>query len=384
MKQVCLLCQRQAIDRNLFCPEPDCPAEQAPFVFEQGEWFEDFEILRLVVSVRSAALYKAQHHRQHVLLKIAHPGQENRTRLGREVEFLRKFAAPTSIVGWLPQLQPAYINTTIDEDPYGITMVGENLLCFAVFSYVEGDSLHHLLLQRKYLWINDAGWISIQLAQALQQMHDAHKLHLALNPSSLLVRFDKKNQPKILLWDLGQLLDKDTAEAGKLAAISSTSPAHLAPELLDDSNSPFHSAPLSFATDVYSIGTIFFEMLVGNPLHAHTLRSDEEVRRNVQSGRRHRMTRQADASAVAQIITKSLNQSPESRQANIAQFLAALLNETDGRKVPLFVALAPKETRSWFALPRLSLATLWLWIIALTVIAALVVSAVWLSQSGLD
>ena len=387
MKQICLLCQRQAADQNLFCPEPDCLAEQAPFIFEPGEWFEDFEIIRRIVLLRTGALYKARQKEKDVLLKIAHPGKGNLERLQREAVFLRQFIDPDSPLTYLPQLHPAYMGTDVDSDPCGRAMVGESQVYFSVFGYSEGEPLNQLLLQRNHLWINYVGWIIIQLADAIQLLHDDQKLHLSLCPESILIRFDKKKQPRILLWDLGFLWDmgESVVDDKNLEPRKKTftlpwprhvSPAYIPPELM------VLEAPLTAASDIFGIGSTFFEMLVGNPIYAHALRSDAEVEKNIQSGRRHRITHGADAERVASMVQKMTEPSTQARQQDIEQLLDDLEEAPTMGGSPLFVRLPPEERGRRFPFLNISPVMLWAWLIALLVIAIIVFIAVLASQPG--
>ncbi|MCB0209714.1 MAG: protein kinase [Anaerolineae bacterium] len=381
MKQICLFCQRQAADQNLFCPEPDCSAEQAPFIFEAGEWFEDFEILRRIALSRTGVLYKARQQEKDVLLKIAHPGKDNLERLKRETLFLHQFVDPESPFTYLPQLQRPYLGTDIESDPCGRSMIDESQVYFSVWSYCEGEPLSQLLLQRNHLWINYVGWIVIQVADAIQLMHDDRKLHLSLSPESLLIRFDKKKCPRILLWDLGLLWDMDKVavdhenfslqeEAFTCLKPRYASPAYLPPELST-------TAPLlTAAADIYGIGTVFFEMLVGKPIYAHALRSDAEIEKTIQSGRRHRIHHGVDTEHVTKLIQKMIEPSPQVRQQSIDQLLEDLETPSAAEEPPLFVRLPAEERNRRLALPNVSPAMLWVWIIALLVIVVIIFMAV--------
>ena len=92
MKRICLMCRRASPDDNLFCQETFCPAEMSPMIFNDGDWLGDIEILRPVAVLRSSALYEAMQAKRRVLLKVAHPGPENKERLKREAVFFRAAA----------------------------------------------------------------------------------------------------------------------------------------------------------------------------------------------------------------------------------------------------------------------------------------------------
>lgn len=53
MKQVCLLCERTALDNNLYCQEIYCPAEKSPNILDYGEWIGDIEIIKPITILRA-------------------------------------------------------------------------------------------------------------------------------------------------------------------------------------------------------------------------------------------------------------------------------------------------------------------------------------------
>lgn len=326
MKQVCLLCERTSPDGNLFCQETYCPAEMSPLILDYGEWFGDIEIVRLLVVLRSAAIYEVMHQKQRKYMKLAHPGPENRERLKREAEFLRELAGSKDMLDSLPTLLPAYAGTTIKQDSYGKTMLRGHLLYFYLFEFRPGDTLREVLVKNPQLWVNHVGWITIDVAAAVNVMHRRGVYHYGLAPEGILVDFDEKhNVPQVMLLDLGIVSSKETLR--QVWYPMWAPPAYTAPELAPvDSNVVRHD----FRTDVFGLGLCLYEMLVGEPVYPFKLRSDEEVYRLVLRNKRVEMNRVEDVEPVARIATQAVQPRPDDRQSNaadVAQQLRVVVGE---------------------------------------------------------
>lgn len=365
MRQVCLQCGRVSAAGDLFCQELDCPAERSPTILDPGDWFGDIEIVKPVIVLRSGVLYEACRQKKKVYLKVAHPGPENKERLQREAEFLqalqvRKLHQPT-----LPYLLPPYVNTTIVQDPYGKTMLRGHLLYYTLFEYFEGQPLRHVLQRNPQLWITHVGWLAMTLALTVNYMHSQGRFHFGLSPDSLLVRFDEKpSAPRILLFDLGVITDKDHLRQDWYPSV--VLPAYLAPELVDAR--PAEVAP-SYRPDVYGLGMVLYELLVGEPPIPFRLRNDDDVLRAVVRGQRVTMYRLEDVRTTAQIAQQATSLRPEERQASAHEFAKQLR--------ALFGDVPPPRRSPW---P--SPATIFLAVITLLIIAFLIALAVMLSSAG--
>jgi serine/threonine protein kinase len=327
MKQVCLACRRTELDRNLFCQELYCPAEMSPTILAVGDTMSDFEIIKPVITLRSSALYEAQHQKKKdkVYLKIAHPGAEHKERLKREAEFLAflqkdgKVPPPT-----IPKLLPPYVNTTLAQDSYGKTMLGGHLLYFCLFEFVEGEPLSDVLGKQPQMWITHVGWIVSRLAATINFLHLNNIYHLGLSPESVLLRFDKDPYaPRILLYDLG--ISADHYTIADTWYPSFVLPAYTSPELTPGNG----RLKANYKTDVYGVGLILYEMLIGQPTFPYHLRGDAEVYEDVRRGRRVRMRRE-DADQVGQIAVRATDVEPDRRveDANVlSQELTTLFGE---------------------------------------------------------
>ncbi len=329
MKQVCLLCERTSSDGNLYCQEVYCPAEMSPNILGYGEWLGDIEIVKPVMVLRSSVLYEATHQNNKVFMKVAHPGKENKERLKREAEFLSQMQLRREQNKYLPVLLPPYVGTTTKADPFGKTMLKEHLLYFYLFEHFEGEPLRDILMKNPQLWINHIGWLLISLASAVAFIHSKGIYHLGLSPESVLVRFDDEpNVPRILLFDLG--IASDAAHIQQSWYPFGALPAYTAPELVN-----LQAFRPDYRTDVYGLGLVLYELLVGEPAFTFKLHSDTEVYRAVQRNQRVRMNRVEDVKAVADIALQAVNQQIAHRQQDarvMAQQLMAYFGPVPGEK----------------------------------------------------
>ena len=192
----CGLCRHSRLDDNLWCQEPQCPVEDAPGRLRAGDRAGEVEIVQWITTLPAATLYKARRGAEVVLLKVAHPGYEDK--LKREALFLAGHAHPV-----LPRLLPALSLAAPAEHPYGRTAARGRIVYFAVFEYVEGQVLREFLDRDPQPWYLTTGWLIAGLADALAFLNDRSLLHLCLSPEVVLVRFDQENVPRPILTDLG-------------------------------------------------------------------------------------------------------------------------------------------------------------------------------------
>jgi serine/threonine protein kinase len=317
VKRICLYCERTSSDSNLFCQETYCPAEMAPYIFDYGEWLGDIEVTRPITVLRSSALYEARHNGQSVLLKVAHPGREHTERLKREVAILAGLASAKDREG-LPRLLPPYANASVDKEAYGRAMYREHLLYYALFEHAQGDPLRDVLLKNPQLWVFHVGWIATSLARALALLQSKGHYHLGLTPESLLVRFPPESAaPEVLLIDLGVASTAEGLAQDWYPAL--VPPAYTAPELIDGPARP------NYAGDVYGVGLILYELLVGSPAYPYKLRSEAEVYAAVRTGRPVWMSRVEDVRDVAALAVSAVSPDPAQRPKSAAELASQLL-----------------------------------------------------------
>jgi serine/threonine protein kinase len=111
-------------------------------------------------------------------------------------------------------------------------------------------------------------------------------------------------------------------------------PAYTAPELADGGRS---GGRVDYRTDVFGVGLVLYEMLVGKPVYPFKLLSDEQVYEAVTRDRRTPMTRVEDVQRVARIATQAVHHDPNRRQSDayeIVRELQSLFGRVPSEKEP--------------------------------------------------
>jgi serine/threonine protein kinase len=311
MKRVCQRCNVISQDFNLWCQEKDCPAENATEIFDNGEWFGPIEIIQAIAITRAYIVYEARREEEHILLKVATPGNEDKLR-NEARAFLQLAQAGQHPL--LPVLLPAHLQGSRDVHPYGWTVINGQIRYYEVFAFAEGTILRNWLLKNPQPWYQHAAWITLSVAEGIAYLHRAGRLHLCLNPDAVLLRFDKQNIPRTLLLDLG--LGDSSRNLRETWQDTYNLPAYTAPELLD-------SGQVSPATDVYGLGLLLYEMLSGKPAYTYHLLRDSAVYQAVTEGSAP-PTGRIDLKELPQIAEAAIRLQPGQRFADIPSFAAPL------------------------------------------------------------
>jgi serine/threonine protein kinase/tetratricopeptide (TPR) repeat protein len=127
---------------------------------------------------------------------------------------------------------------------------------FLTMELVDGEDLASLLARVGRLSEEKVRTIGIELCQALAAAHGRGVLHRDLKPSNVMV----DGAGAIRLTDFGVAALERAAETAPLAG----TPAYMAPEQLTE------GAPASVKTDLYAVGLILYEALVGRAAKSET------------------------------------------------------------------------------------------------------------------
>jgi len=321
VKQICLRCERTSADGNLWCQEPDCPAEDKPTIFDYGQFFGDAKITRLLYVSRTSAYYDAERGKTRILLKVAHPHCENQ--LKREAELLQQEQAERRRPAHplLPTLLPAYQYSTLEEHPHGKAIVGGEERFYEVLHPIDGDFLRNWLVKNPQPWYEHAVWQTISLAELLAYLHlKMKRLHLALNPDAIIVRADLQGIPRPVLVDLGVMISETRPEHLEWLHYHAL-PAYTAPELTYTTpESIAQCLPATPASDVYELGLLLYEMLAGFPAHEDKRKNPDLIRDAVRSHRPASLSRSDLPEAAEKIVDQAISRSPTERYPDLSTF----------------------------------------------------------------
>src|SRR5687768_8712128 len=127
---------------------------------------------------------------------------------------------------------------------------------FYVMPFVEGESLRDRLDREHQLPVDDAVETAKRLAEALDYAHRKGVIHRDIKPANVLLLDGKP-----VISDFGIALAVGVAGGGRLTetGLSLGTPHYMSPE---QATGDAHVGP---ATDIYALGCVLYEMLVGDP-----------------------------------------------------------------------------------------------------------------------
>lgn len=222
----------------------------------RGETIGPFIVEKELSSGGMATVYQARlpaprgHSIRHVAVKVAREGYDDFLR--DEEEHLRHLHHP-HIIHLIPI--PAQTQKPWQKPYIRRTTAGEPPLWYMALEHLKGDSLADLLRFRKRLPASVAVEIACQVGMALEYLHKARGVaHLDVRPDNILFRHDPLNtnwRPEAVLCDFGIAWRNKKVPTDSYGDLP-----YVAPERR-------WGEPVAFTCDVYSLGVVLYEMLVG-------------------------------------------------------------------------------------------------------------------------
>ena len=188
---------------------------------------------------------------------------------------------------------------------------------FYVMPLVEGENLRERLVREKQLPVDEAVKIATGVAEALDYAHRHGVIHRDIKPDNVLIH---DGQP--VISDFGIALAVGVMGGDRLTepGLTPGTPHYMSPEQAtgDQSVGP--------ATDIYALGCVLYEMLVGEP--PHTGSTPQAILGKIIRGTREAVTqhRKTVPSNVEATVNRALEKVPADRFKRAAEFARALSN----------------------------------------------------------
>jgi serine/threonine-protein kinase len=233
---------------------------------------------------------------------------------------------------------------------------------YYVMPYVQGESLRDLLDRDKQLPVDQAVNIVREVADALDYAHRHEVIHRDIKPENILLHDDRA-----MVADFGIALAVTSAGSSRMTetGMSLGTPNYMSPE------QAMGERELSPTSDVYSLGAVLYELLVGEPPFGGPTAQAIVARVVTESPRpltpqRHTVPRHVEAATI-----KALEKLPADRFASAAEFSAALADSGFASQIREVDATPETETPVQRSRTTMVLS-------AVTVIAVVAAAAGWL------
>jgi serine/threonine-protein kinase len=233
----------------------DIPTGLAP-----GTRIGAYRLEREIGSGGMGAVYLAERadgqFEQRVALKVIKRGMDS-------ASILARFHAERSI---LARLQHPNIANLLDG---GVTDEG---LPYFTLEYVDGKPITHFCDQQR-LTVEERLRLFQSVCAAVQYAHNNLIVHRDLKPSNILVTQD--GHVKLLDFGIARVLD-DNDDGLTRSGQRIMTPAYASPEQVT-------GAPVTTASDVYSLGVVLYELLCGRHPHRDTTSTPAELEKAIAS-----------------------------------------------------------------------------------------------------
>jgi predicted Ser/Thr protein kinase len=255
-------------------------------------------------------VYKAEHTMigRPVALKLLHPD------LARVPQAVDRFFREARAANEIPS------DHIVQVTDFGRAEDGAN---FLVMEFLEGVDLQQVLTEEKRFTPQRAAQIAMQIAEGVGAAHKRKVIHRDLKPGNVQLVQRGANAEFVKIMDFG--IAKITESGTQLTKTGMIlgSPAYMSPEQAS-------GQPVDPRTDIYALGVIIYEMLVGRPpfigqsptqiLLAHVTQVPEPPR-----------TLNADVpEPLEQLVLQCLSKEPDKRPASMEQVRDRLRSWLEG------------------------------------------------------
>ena len=249
-----------------------------------------------------ATVYLAEdlRHKRRVAVKVLKP--ELAAVLGAE-RFVQEITTTAALQH--PHILPLFDSGTADG------------FLYYVMPFIDGETLRAKLDRETQLGIDEAVRITASVADALDYAHRHGVIHRDIKPENILL-----HDGRPMVADFGIALALSAAAGGRMTetGLSLGTPHYMSPEQATAEKE------LSNRSDIYSLGSVLYEMLTGNP--PHTGASAQQIIMKIVTEDAQPVTklRKAVPHNVAAAVSKAIEKLPADRFASAKEFADALTN----------------------------------------------------------
>jgi tetratricopeptide (TPR) repeat protein/TolB-like protein len=214
-------------------------------------------------------------------------------------------------------------------------------LLYYVMPYVEGESLRDRLRREPQLPVDEALGIAREVADALAHAHERKLIHRDIKPENILLEGGHA-----LVADFGiarAVGNAATTELTTATGLAIGTPAYMSPE------QTLGDAAIDARSDVYALGCVLYEMLVGEPPYTGPTPQAIMARQLAEPIRSLRIVRDTVPGQLERAVMRALARVPADRFRTVTAFRDALVggpgapDRSDGAEAQA----GPRITRHW-------------------------------------
>ncbi|MDD3803951.1 MAG: serine/threonine-protein kinase [bacterium] len=201
---------------------------------------EKYQILETIATGGMATIYKGVQIslNREVVIKKLHP------HLSEDANFVKRFRREAALLGKLQHENIVGIFDFYEKE-------GDK---FIVLEYIKGRSLKQIVKDKRKIPVKFALYILNEVLKGLNHVHKNNILHRDLKPDNIMI----SDEGVVKLTDFGLAFGSESVNVTNPGTYMGT-PAYFPPEQLTGKQ-------LSVASDIFSLGITFAEMLTGkNP-----------------------------------------------------------------------------------------------------------------------
>ncbi|MDF1502376.1 protein kinase [Roseisolibacter sp. H3M3-2] len=265
-----------------------------------------YRIARRLGAGGMATVYLAEDlkHDRKVALKVLRPELAAVVGADRFVQEIRTTA----------QLQHPHILPLYDSGSAAAANGGAELLYY-VMPYIHGETLREKLDREVQLGVDEAVRIATEVADALQYAHEQGVIHRDIKPENILL-----HDGRAIVADFGIALAVSAAAGPRMTetGLSLGTPHYMSPE---QATADRH---LTNRSDVYSLGSMLYEMLTGEPPHTGSSAQAIIMKIVTDEARPIRELRKSVPPHVAAAVARAVEKVPADRFDSARAFADAL------------------------------------------------------------
>jgi len=198
-------------------------------------------------------------------------------------------------------------------------------LLYYVMPYVEGESLQDRLNREKQLPLDDALEITRQVADALGYAHSRGIVHRDIKPANILLG---GGHARVADFGIARAVTAAGGTALTETGVAVGTPVYMSPEQASGARE------LDARSDVYSLASVVYEMLAGQPPYTGATPEAVLARKSLEAVPSLRVVREAVPAGVEQALTRALAKVPADRFATAAEFAEALHRGAHEQRLP--------------------------------------------------